>query len=248
MGMTIRQGQAGPEVGALQQQLVEAGYAIAVEEAGAQSFGASTLAAVEDFQARHVDAQHNALTVDGVVGPSTAWALEHPGGLGGVNAFIAAGWRQTPDLEAPGVKEVLSAAIAEIGTKEVPDGSNAGPRVDLYQAPEHGLPWCAAFVCWAWAKPPAGRPFPRKLGVFSLYEDFKAAGHLVAAGELPRPGDVFLILRAQGHGHCGLVVSVTDDGLSICTCEGNASKAVRGMIRPIASIAAFARPLLGLVR
>lgn len=46
-------------------------------------------------------------------------------------------------------------AESEIGVREVPPGSNRGPRVGAYQAvcalastQPTGWPWCAAFVCW----------------------------------------------------------------------------------------------------
>lgn len=47
---------------------------------------------------------------------------------------------------------IVAAATKEIGTAEV-NGSNCGPRVDIYKAatnlpPHESWPWCAAFVCW----------------------------------------------------------------------------------------------------
>jgi hypothetical protein len=241
--MALKFGETGAEVGELHQQLIEAGYSIDAAEASAQSFGPSTRHAVEDFQARHVDSMSRALAVDGIVGPSTRWALAHPGGHRDLNAFAVPGWNARMMEEAPPVRRVMAVAVAELGVREVPDGSNGGPRVDLYLAPQSGLPWCAAFVCWCWERAGDGRPFPRRLGVYSLYEDFKAAGRLLPAGVAPAAGDVFLILRGNGHGHCGLVASVTDDGLSVCTIEGNSANAVRGLIRPLSSITAIARPL-----
>jgi hypothetical protein len=60
---------------------------------------------------------------------------------------------------APGAPAVLAnladIAEGEVGTAERPPGSNAGPRVGVYQAActlaasqPTGWPWCAAFVCW----------------------------------------------------------------------------------------------------
>ena len=47
---------------------------------------------------------------------------------------------------------LVKIALAEVGTEEV-NGSNCGPRVNLYKAatnlpPKEAWPWSAAFVCW----------------------------------------------------------------------------------------------------
>lgn len=50
-------------------------------------------------------------------------------------------------------QQLLKTAIAEIGVRELPKGSNRGPRVDEYQQAtwlkksDWGA-WCAAFICW----------------------------------------------------------------------------------------------------
>ena len=52
--------------------------------------------------------------------------------------------------------DVVKVALAEVGTTEVPLGSNSGPRVRQYQASTSlggtGWPWCAAFVEWCWTR------------------------------------------------------------------------------------------------
>jgi hypothetical protein len=45
------------------------------------------------------------------------------------------------------------------------------------------------------------------------------------------------------HGHTWLVAGLTDDNLSTFTVEGNASNAVRGLIRPLKAATAFIRPI-----
>ena len=60
---TVRQGDSGPDVVALQQGLIAAGYSIAADGA----FGPGTAAALQQFQAA------KGLTADGIAGPAT-WA------------------------------------------------------------------------------------------------------------------------------------------------------------------------------
>jgi hypothetical protein len=234
--MILHPGSSGPDVGKLQQTLIEAGYPIDQAEAGASSFGESTQAAVEAFQHAHVGPDHHALGEDGIVGPFTEWALEHPGGS---SPGTVPGWRRAR-VEPASAREVLAAAIAEIGVREEPDGSNRGPRVDVYTAPHLGEPWCADFVSWAWGRYEGGSPFGRIRGVYTLEDWGRSHGRIV---DVPRPGDVWLILRPPSHGHTGIVVSVSDDGESISTCEGNAANAVRGLVRPVAAISLFIRPV-----
>ena len=49
-------------------------------------------------------------------------------------------------------EKMVTLAREEIGVSEV-DGTNCGPRVDVYKAAtwldaDKGWPWCAAFICW----------------------------------------------------------------------------------------------------
>ena len=50
-------------------------------------------------------------------------------------------------------KTLVQIAVAEVGVTEV-DGTNCGPRVNIYKAATNLAPykswkWCAGFVCWA---------------------------------------------------------------------------------------------------
>lgn len=230
-------------VGELQQHLVEGGETIDAGELAAGVFGPSTEAAVRDWQARHVGPDGHALTIDGVVGPATAWSLEHPGGASA--GYVAPGWRCSP-LDAPAaVRPVLQAALAELGVCEQPDGSNSGPRVDVYTAPERGIPWCAAFVSWCYAHAEGGSPFGRFTGSWQFYEWGQAHGRLLAPSDAALPGDVAVILRGdprqRPHGHTMLVAGVMDDG-RIATVEGNSGNAVRGLVRARSALTAIVRP------
>lgn len=234
----MRFGERASDVGKLQQALIEAGYPIDPSEASSSYFGPSTKNAVEAFQHAHVGPDGHVLAEDGIVGPATSWALEHQNG-GGTPIATAPGWRRAQEEPAP-VRNVLARAIAEIGVREEPDGSNRGPRVDLYTAPNFGEPWCADFVSWAWNCADGGSPFGHIRGVYTIEDWARKHGRIVVD---PQPGDLFLILRPPSHGHTGLVVSVSDDGRAISTVEGNAGNAVRGLVRERSTISLFVRPL-----
>ena len=228
----------GDAVGVLQQQLIEAGYSIDLDEATLKSFGPSTLAAVQAFQHAHVGPDGHRLGEDGIVGPFTEWALAHPGARSDLIGYTVPGWRRDDNAAPPEARAPLAAAIAEIGVHEDPDGSNRGPRVDVYTTPQLGIPWCAAFVSWAWARRDGGSPFGRIPAAQGISRWGTMTGRVVTE---PLPGDIFVIPTSDEHGHCGLVTAVLDDGL-FSSVEGNASNAVRGLVRPISSITTFVRP------
>lgn len=50
-------------------------------------------------------------------------------------------------------QRAVAVALAEVGVKEHPAGSNSGPRVSEYQAVTgaYEAPWCASFATWVWA-------------------------------------------------------------------------------------------------
>lgn len=215
--------------GEIAQALLEAGY-----DPGPIGLGE----ALREFQAAHVGPDGHRLAVDGIFGPRTAWALAHPGAKDAPQGHTAPSWRRGDDSWPDGTREALSAAVAEIGVREDPDGSNRGPRVDVFTTPDLGTPWCAWFVSWAWSRRDGGSPFGRIGGVHRLWDWGAERGRLVTS---PRPGDVFLILRNEVHGHCGLVCAVEEGACS--TVEGNASNAVRGLVRPRSSLTHFLRPI-----
>lgn len=236
--MLVQQGAIG--VGTIHQALVEAGESVDAAELASGLYGPSTELAVRDFQAHHVDRNGHALQVDGVCGPSTLWALQHPNG--GVNRCAAPGWRCEPSQEREAVRPVLEAAVGEIGNIEQPDGSNRGPRIDLYTAPDLGIPWCAAFASWCFAKAESGSPFGRILSALKMRDWAVANGRVLGAGALPQAGDVFVILRGDLHGHVGIVAGLTPEA-RIYTIEGNSGNAVRGLIRDRLAVTCVVRPI-----
>lgn len=237
--MLLRQGSIG--VGTIHQALVEAGEPVAADELAAGLFGESTLAAVRDFQARHVGQDGHALAEDGIVGPGTLWALLHPNG--GANRYTAPGWRCSPSECRSAVRRIVEVAAGEIGVTEQPDGSNRGARVDVYTTPDLGIPWCAAFVSWVFLRGAEdGSPFGRVLSALKMRDWAAANGRLLGDAALPQAGDVFVVLRGDLHGHVGLVIGTATEGRML-TIEGNAGNAVRGLIRARSSVTAIVRPI-----
>lgn len=227
---SLSQGAVGPAVGAIHQALLEAGESVPQSELSSSTFGPGTEAAVKEYQAHHVDAQGHALGIDGIVGPATWAAL-----TGAQGAMTAPGWHYVPPEDTT-ARAVCEAAVADLGRKEDPDGSNDGP--DLVKFGTRGRPWCALAVSTWYAQAPGGSPFGVQASVLGLVTWGRAHTKLVAAA---KPGALACILRAGGHGHVALVVSVNPDG-SFCTVEGNCSNAVRGCIRRPADITAFVAP------
>ena len=72
---TLRKGSKGQYVKILQNELIIKGYSCGPQGADGD-FGANTEKAVKAFQREHDGPDGRALTIDGVVGPATWWALE----------------------------------------------------------------------------------------------------------------------------------------------------------------------------
>jgi hypothetical protein len=232
--VSFREGATGPEVGELHQALLERGQSIAQAELDAEAFGPATLAAVQAFQ------RAASLEPDGVVGPKTQAALRQPPQER--ERLIAPGWRCEPSQVRAAVRPAVQAALLDLARPVVedPPGSNRGPHVDRYGVP--GLPWCAAAVS-TWIMRADGHPLRRALNsALKWREAAKAAGWLLGPTAQPQPGDVGMVLRANLHGHVGLVVHVLDDG-RLCSIEGNVGNAVRGLVRPRSAWGYFARPV-----
>ena len=71
---TLRKGDQGPQVGQLQQLLVQRGYAADING----TFDTKTWQAVRAFQTQNLDQHGQPLVVDGAVGPLTWWSLQNP--------------------------------------------------------------------------------------------------------------------------------------------------------------------------
>lgn len=222
-GHLIKMNSRGPDVIALQTRLRDLG----ISPGGIDGdFGDATKTAVQVFQARTVDPAGNPLEVDGIVGQNT-WAA-----LFGVAVPPSPAARPAAGSL---LDEVLQVAAGEVGVREVPLGSNRGPRVDQYlNAVGPGLlgqPWCMAFVYFCFEEAAAARgvanPAPRTAGVkrsWQLAPEVPGA-RIVSADDaaddpsLVVPGMVFYIDTGGATGHAGFVADVV--GATLVTVEGN---------------------------
>jgi len=137
-----------------------------------------------------------------------------------------------PILIPPLLALLLTIARRELGVKEVPPGSNRGPRVEEYLKSIRlcgGYSWCAAFVYWCFEQASAQlnrvNPLPRTGSCLDHWN--KAHGEKITAQQvqtdptLIQPGDIFIIRRNAIQGHTGIVVDVSCS--VIHTIEGNAN-------------------------
>lgn len=237
---TLKRGARGEEVITLQQKLKAQGCFTGVIGG---NFLKLTEEAVKYFQSTHLGPEGEFLQVDGVVGPDTWWALDHPVGRP-QKSFLP---RRLPGGLTPLRQRQLELALAEheAGVHEVPDGSNWGDGVVKYQGAK-GAPWCCYF--WSWCNRQA-------FGAYSLGAKF---GHCLSAWnkaeELgmarpkesfdPVPGDAFVMLyrNSRGHlsgrGHIGFVLRVemqNGRAVAINTVEGNSANRVKLGKRDLAS-------------
>ncbi len=241
----IRRGMQGGAVGGVQQMLIEAGYAVPAAELSSVLFGPGTEDAVRSYQASHLGPNHKPLVEDGIVGQATWWALQHPNGDTSSNAPE---WRWDPSLVRPAVLPALTAAVSQLGIREVPDGSNDGPDIRKFTAPDFiGSPWCALFASWCFSHLDGGSPFGRLAATWGIYNWGKRTGRLLSTAAMPQPGDIALILRGSENdpnhrGHTMIVSGMLPDG-RLLTIAGNESNCVRGGVRERSNLNAFVRPV-----
>lgn len=231
----VLRGARGAFVREIQTLLLAAGYED-LELTG--SFDEATRRAVVLFQLQHVDPQGLPLEPDGKVGPKTWWALLNDAGDAQRN-FLA------PPVAAgltPARTKLLELLVAEHAKPvfEEPNGSNGSPDIDRYWGNTglRRLPWCCAFVSWALQESLGRLPIGGKhhVGVQVMWLAAKKAG---LETREPKPGDVFIQIKTAGTGHTGFVVSVSEDGETVYTCEGNCGNRLKLGQRPRASIDHF---------
>lgn len=227
-GLYLMEGMTGPDVAAVKAKLKAAGCDPGSTD---PAFDPVTRIAVMLFQARSCEPSGEPLEIDGVVGPLTWAALFGPDGAPTDRPVGT-------DPAAPPVslaRAVLDIAADEVGVREVPYGSNAGPKVRRYLSSVGlgvGNPWCMAFVHWCFdeAAKAAGRdnPVPRSGHVRTVWNrarDRLDAARVITAREaaenpaLVRPGMVFFMAYDETRGHTGLVVDNVNGRLE--TIEGN---------------------------
>ena len=121
------------------------------------------------------------------------------------------------------VKELLAIAAAEVGTKEVPAGSNnVKYNTWYYRRAVSGAayPWCMTFVQWCFAQ--AGEPIGYKTASCTALMNWaKQTGSWVTSGY--KPGDVLIFdFGADGGAdHTGILEAI--NGSALISIEGNTS-------------------------
>lgn len=243
---TIREGSAGSAVGEMQALLTAKGFEVGEVDS---KFGPATAKALRAFQAAH------GLTVDGVCGAATWRELDvvsrrpQAPQLEELQELLTRGKATGPALGA------LQAAIKDIGKREDPPGSNAGPQiahlVDGYR--EHwkwarkdygkvAPAWCAMAASWwirlgcgaqSWGETPMGDWF----GGSNQWRAW-AREHRCWS-KYPNPGALLIIGDYKDAYHTGMVAyyDVADD--KVISIEGNVSNAVTVMERRTTDIHGF---------
>lgn len=227
----LREGMTHPAVARVKGILAAHGYWKGPVPASGNRFGPKLTEAVTYFQQTHINQHGKPCGVDGEIGPETWWALNHPSGLpqrSGIRAAIPAGLSEARE-------KVLRVALSQHGVKEVPSGSNRGPKVDKYlpsfwlKLP--GPAWCCFFFSWcdltAFGRYSLGH---REGSCRKAIERAKAKGIWVPsdrAGE-PVPGDAFVMLYGKG-GHIGWVLRGAPEEFN--TVEGNCGNRVKQGLR-----------------
>jgi hypothetical protein len=249
--------QSSVDVAALHQALAENGFSCEnVSEVSLHVFGSGTLEAVKLFQACNVGPDKLPLVPDGIVGRKTWWSLEDCGTEPLDHATLPSGALPDMPVQEPS-NPVAAAALASAWeerrrrVRESPNGSNRGPRVDLYTGYSGhpltfvGPPWCAYFASWNFARAPGGSPFGKSGGSQAIVEycrkhlpgsvvDVSDPGALARTTPLVQAGDLGVIETGHWRGHVFHVAAALDG--NVWTVEGNSGNAVRTRKRPAASV------------
>jgi len=199
----------------IQHQLNQMGFGPLVEDG---IFGPRTLQSVKTFQQHQNVEESEGLKVDGKVDRMTWEVMAY-------NIYCLT-------QIAPLILLTLKIAFKEVGVKEIPSGSNRGPRVEEYLKSVRlgaGFPWCAAFVYWCFEQASAGlnrvNPLVRTGSCMTHWNQTKGEKitylQAIENPKLIRAGDIFIISRKGGKGHTGLVYDKCGD--EIMTIEGNSN-------------------------
>jgi hypothetical protein len=222
-------GDKGSQVIKLQRILADQGYSPGPIDG---DFGRKTFEALQEFQGGHLGPDKRPLDSDGIAGPATWWALEHPFGDSQRHFYVS----KIPDGIEGSRRQVLEAAEKEHakGVKEIPDGSNWGPEIQKYGG-RKGWAWCCLFFSWITKVALGFYVMGGNLArCFAVYERAKDRGWWRDKADYsPVPGDVGIMLyrddrgRFNGKGHIFFVLAVDEDGKSFNTIEGNCGNRVK---------------------
>lgn len=223
MSILLKLGSKGSEVVALTEKLIAFGHL-------AQSsnlFDHRVKTAVMGFQSQNLDERGLPLKVDGIVGPVTWWALQHPRTNVAQHAPESIALDRIPNGGSTLGRAALKVALEEIaaGAREI-GGNNLGPFVAKYLKGIVRPPadWCAGFVSWCFDQHPGGCPYGYTLGARDILHRCRKRGWgYDHRAEMPQPGDIVVWRRGPvdgWQGHVGLVFQATEGGM-LHTIEGN---------------------------
>ncbi len=236
---TLRMGDTGPAVAALQKMLALAGASPTVTPDGI--FGVQTRAAVTQAQTAC------GVAATGETDPTFIQALE--------DALLAAPETAMHPSEPPvptvagGTlgERALAIAQAELdaGVQEQPLGSHRGPQVDVYERLVGVLaaPWCACFASYCRRRalaPGEGTQLGYHAAVHALWASAVQAGLARQQTYTPAPGDLAVFKRAGqdprngGEGHVGRVESIDATTGDFTCLEGNVEHKVGRRVHPLA--------------
>jgi hypothetical protein len=180
------------------------------------------------------------LTVDGIVGGQTWWALESAPAdqsLGLSDSVARKVSKQRDDL--------LIVANKYYGTAEEPLGSNRSKLIDKwtgFKGDDQGPPWCCFFVSAVCNEVLKKYPLGERVGgCVRAVELATKLGLMLERDVMPCPGDQFVMLYElkPGRGHTGFVTGVeVIDGKAtrVSTVEGNCGNRVARRIRDVSTI------------
>ena len=112
----------------------------------------------------------------------------------------------------------LEIAITQIGTQEIPKGSNWGTDVKKYlNSVGINFPasWCMAYVYWCCKQANPDTPLVKTGGVLAQWNRIKKEYKFTK----PQAGDIFIMDFGGGLGHTGFIEKIEGDTLH--TIEGN---------------------------
>lgn len=121
-------------------------------------------------------------------------------------------------------KQIIDLAKSQIGVHESPPNSNnVVYNTWYYGHPVSGseYPWCAVFISWLFRGDQS--LCPRTASCVNMLAWFEQKRQIV---KKPQAGDIVFFkysTNSRRTNHVGLVVSVSDDGRTINTIEGNTS-------------------------
>lgn len=129
-------------------------------------------------------------------------------------------------------QRVVRQAVEDLGVREVPLGSNTGPRVREMQANTWlagtGWPWCAAAVCTWYEEAGRALPFPTA-GAWDMGNRGRAAGWVTSR---PVAGDI--VTFSFGAGHVAIFLGFVNG--QVRSIDGNADHMVKECRRPSSQV------------